>query len=141
MRNLLTILLLFLASFVSAQELNCQIQVSSQQIQGTNRDVFTAMQQKIYEFMNTINREFENVSADDAKQALELMQRFDLVLGIYSERPKQDDLSEEVEKLIADRQQARKDKDFARADEIRDQLTSMGIELKDTPQGITWKKL
>ena len=43
---------------------------------------------------------------------------------------------EEIEKLIQERQDARKAKNFARADEIRDMLAAQGITLKDTPQGV-----
>jgi cysteinyl-tRNA synthetase len=46
---------------------------------------------------------------------------------------------EEIDALIEQRRQARKDKDFARADAIRDQLTDMGVILEDTPQGTRWK--
>ena len=45
-------------------------------------------------------------------------------------------LDEEIEQLIAERQEARKSKNFARADEIRDILKEKGITLKDTPQGV-----
>ncbi len=50
-------------------------------------------------------------------------------------------LDDEVEALIEKRQQARKDKNYKLADEIRDQLKSMDIELQDTPQGVKWKKV
>lgn len=53
MRKIAIILLILVSHIANSQELNCQIQVSSQQIQGTNKDVFTAMQQKLFEFMNT----------------------------------------------------------------------------------------
>jgi cysteinyl-tRNA synthetase len=43
---------------------------------------------------------------------------------------------DKVEALVEERQKARANKDFKRADEIRDQLKSMGIELQDTPQGV-----
>lgn len=49
-------------------------------------------------------------------------------------------LDEEIDALIAERIQARKDKDFARADAIRDQLKEMNILLEDTAQGIRWKR-
>lgn len=63
----------------------------------------------------------------------------DGVLGVDSER-KADNLDEEVEKLIAERTAARKAKDFAKADEIRNRLTSMGIILEDTREGVKWKR-
>ena len=49
-------------------------------------------------------------------------------------------LDEDIEKLIEERQAARKEKNFARADEIRDELAAMGIILKDTREGVTWKR-
>ena len=61
------------------------------------------------------------------------------VLGIIIEK-EEEILDEEIEKLIAERQEARKAKNFARADEIRDQLAGMGIILKDTREGVTWKR-
>ncbi|HPV30435.1 MAG TPA: cysteine--tRNA ligase, partial [Desulfomonilia bacterium] len=47
---------------------------------------------------------------------------------------------QEIEDLIAQRNEARKAKDFKRADEIRDTLKSKGIQLKDTPGGTLWEK-
>lgn len=49
-------------------------------------------------------------------------------------------LDEEVDRLIEERNQARKDKNFARSDEIRDQLKDQGIILEDTPQGVRWRR-
>ena len=46
----------------------------------------------------------------------------------------------DIEKLIQERQQARKNKDFARADQIREELAAKGITLKDTREGVTWKR-
>ena len=50
-------------------------------------------------------------------------------------------MSAEVEALIEERQNARKNKDFKLADEIRDKLTEMGIVLEDTRQGVKWRKI
>ena len=61
------------------------------------------------------------------------------VLGIVTER-KKEVLDEEVEAMIAARGQARKEKDFARADEIRQKLLDMGIVLEDTREGVKWKR-
>ena len=65
---------------------------------------------------------------------------FDGVLGLTLEK-KEEILDEEIENLIAERQAARKAKDFARADEIRGLLLDKGIELKDTREGVKWKRI
>ncbi len=61
------------------------------------------------------------------------------VLGILKEN--NTSLEKEVEELIEERQRARKNKDWKRADEIRDILKSKGIVLEDTPSGVKWKKV
>ena len=61
------------------------------------------------------------------------------VLGLLVDK-KEDILDEDIEKLIEERQAARKAKDFARADAIRDELLEKGIVLKDTREGVQWKR-
>lgn len=61
------------------------------------------------------------------------------VMGICY-NAKEDDLDSKVEELIAKRTEARKNKDFATADAIRDELKEMGIVLEDTPQGVKWSR-
>lgn len=61
------------------------------------------------------------------------------VLGMELE-VKAELLDEEIEQLIAERNEARKQRDFAKADEIRDELKEKGIILEDTPQGVRWKR-
>ncbi len=61
------------------------------------------------------------------------------ILGIVVDR-KEELLDDDIESLINERQQARKDKNFARADEIRNILLERGIILEDTRQGVTWKR-
>lgn len=61
------------------------------------------------------------------------------VLGLDVEK-KEELLDSDIENLIAERQQARKDKNFARADEIRDELLNKGIVLEDTREGVRWKR-
>ena len=69
----------------------------------------------------------------------ETMDKLCDVLGIITEK-KEEILDSEVEDLIAKRQQARKDKNFALADEIRGQLLDMGMILEDTREGVKWKR-
>ena len=81
-----------------------------------------------------------NSSKELCEKALELIRELGLPLGILQKTTKAN-LEEEIEALIAERQQARKDRNFALADEIRDALKAKGIELLDTPQGVRWKKI
>ena len=53
---------------------------------------------------------------------------------------KLDTVDEISHSLILEREQARKNRNFARADEIRDILDAKGVEIKDTPSGTTWRK-
>ncbi|OYP32230.1 hypothetical protein CG709_06565 [Lachnotalea glycerini] len=61
------------------------------------------------------------------------------ILGIVVDR-EVEILAEDIENLIEERQAARKSRNFARADEIRDELLSQGIVLEDTREGVKWKK-
>ncbi|MEN8077065.1 cysteine--tRNA ligase [Clostridioides difficile] len=81
-----------------------------------------------------------NSSKELCEKALELIRELGLPLGILQKTTK-GNLEEEIEALIAERQQARKDRNFALADKIRDDLKARGIELLDTPQGVRWKKV
>ena len=82
----------------------------------------------------------EGSSAEFAAYTLEVMTKLCDVLGLILDK-KDDILDEEIENLIAERQAARKAKDFARADEIRGLLFDKGIELKDTREGVKWKRI
>lgn len=64
----------------------------------------------------------------------------DDVLGVYSRR-KEDDLDEEIKSLITEREAARKNKDYKKADAIRTRLIGMGIALEDTKEGVRWKRV
>ncbi|MGV2803953.1 cysteine--tRNA ligase [Clostridium perfringens] len=79
-------------------------------------------------------------SKELAKKALELIRELGAPLGMFQKSTK-GNLEEEIEDLIAERQQARKDRDFALADKIRDELKDRGIVLEDTPQGVRWKMI
>lgn len=81
----------------------------------------------------------ENLFADDRDAVLSAVEKFDSVLGIFGEE-NADDLDEEIEALVNERQQARADRDFARSDELRDILAEKGIVLEDTKDGVRWKR-
>lgn len=84
------------------------------------------------------------VSADSSRAYVEYLKETAVklcdVLGLITER-KSEALEGEVEELIAARQQARKEKNFALADEIRQKLLDMGIVLEDTREGVKWKRV
>ena len=72
------------------------------------------------------------------EKASELFDSLTHVMGLLYDKDEKN-LDQEIEELIAQRQQARKDKNFALADKIRDDLKARGITLLDTPQGVKWK--
>ena len=92
---------------------------------------------ELVKFMNT------NTDENSSKEYLEAVNVFFKtmtdVCGIITEK-KAEILDAEIEQMIADRQAARKAKDFAKADEIRNKLLEMGIVLEDTREGVKWKR-
>ncbi len=81
----------------------------------------------------------KSVSKAVCEFAAKLFDELSNVLGLLYNR-KENALDSEIEALIEERQEARKNKDWATADRIRDELKARGIILKDTPQGVTWTK-
>jgi len=83
----------------------------------------------------------ENSSLEWAEKNLSLFNELTGVLNIIKAEDTASIDNEQIEKLIKDRVEAKKNKDFALADAIRDELKSMGIEIEDTRQGTKWKKI
>lgn len=81
----------------------------------------------------------ESIRVDDRGRILEAIKKIDSVLGIFGEA-KEEMLDAEIEALIEERQEARKKRNFARSDEIRDLLAEKGIILEDTKDGVRWKR-
>ena len=94
----------------------------------------------IFELVKFTN---SNVTSDSAKDlvenALGTIRQLCDVLGIITKVEKEI-LDSDIEALIEERQAARKAKNFARADEIRDTLAAQGIILEDTREGVKWKR-
>ncbi|WP_372637453.1 cysteine--tRNA ligase [Cohnella sp.] len=82
----------------------------------------------------------EVVSETDLLFIRELIGEMNGILGLLPEETDAELLDEEVDALIAERTSARANRNFARADEIRDLLAERGIVLEDTPQGIRWRR-
>jgi len=95
----------------------------------------------LFDLTKDINNNINiNSSVELCEKAEALIRELGNSLGILQNSMKKD-LEAEIQELINKRQQARKDKDFALADKIRDDLKNKNIVLEDTPQGVRWKKI
>ena len=95
----------------------------------------------VYELVRFINKSItDEVSKTFAEKELEMFNKLTAVLGLLEkeEEKEEDPDTAIIEELIAKRAEAKKNKDFATADAIRDELSSMGITIKDTRQGVQW---
>ena len=96
---------------------------------------------QVYEIVKLVNSKISEHS-----NILFLLASYNIInclsntLGIYLKRDNQN-IDKEIEDMIEARNEARKNKDFAKADEIRQKLLDMGIELEDTRQGVKWKRI
>ena len=93
----------------------------------------------IFEIVKLANITVAHGSKEYAKELLATMTKLCDILGIITEK-KEEILDSDIEALIEERQMARKEKNFARADEIRDELLAKGIILEDTREGVKWKR-
>ncbi|NUM53599.1 MAG: cysteine--tRNA ligase [Candidatus Hydrogenedentes bacterium] len=95
----------------------------------------------VFDFIRETNKLVDSdiIGKDGARRALTLLDRLDAVTGLFGAEEK-GEVPPDVTALVAERQQARRAKDFKRADEIRDQLLSSGWVLEDTPDGPRVKK-
>jgi cysteinyl-tRNA synthetase len=81
----------------------------------------------------------KKVRTDNKTELLQLLNRFDTVLNIFGDQ-QTEMLDSEIQSLIDARQEARRRRDFGRADELRDELAKLGIILEDTKDGVRWKR-
>jgi len=95
-------------------------------IHNLSREVNTALARK-------------QVKEDNKRELLELLARIDTVVNIFGNEQREM-LDSEIQSLIDQRQEARRRRDFGRADEIRNELASRGIILEDTKDGVRWKR-
>lgn len=95
----------------------------------------------IHDLVREINTTLANegLHADDQAAVLDAVEKFDVVLGIFGSEDT-GILEDEIEELIAERQDARHNRDFSRSDEIRNLLAEKGILLEDTKDGVRWKR-
>src|SRR5687767_9365401 len=129
--------------------------------EGSNADAQAAVKKYLTDFESAMDDDFNTAAAlaavhnlvreintllatdqlreDDRPLVLDAIAKFDAVLGIFG--PEETvSLNAEIEALVEERQEARRQRNFARSDEIRDQLAEKGIVLEDTKDGVRWKR-
>ncbi len=100
----------------------------------------------VFELIKHVNTllDASELHEQDRTRVLDFLEDADSVLGLMTEQLEaakgEPVVDEEIKALVAEREQARKDRDFARADEIRDQLAAQGIILEDTAEGTIWRR-
>jgi cysteinyl-tRNA synthetase len=115
-----------LAEFEAGMDDDLNTSVALAAIHNLTREVNTALARK-------------HVREENKRELLDVIARIDSVLNVFgSDQPEM--LDEEVQALIDERQEARRRRDFARADELRDELADRGIVLEDTKDGVRWKR-
>jgi cysteinyl-tRNA synthetase len=93
----------------------------------------------VFDLLREANAAFDRGegSSEERREIVSFYETFRRVFGIQARGR---DLPEAIEALIGRREEARKTRDFATADRIRDELLEMGVVLEDTPQGVRWKR-
>lgn len=127
----------------NAAEIRAQMEARKQQfIEAMDDDLNTADGlAAVFELVRDINVSvLQSGSKALITDAIKLFDELTDVLGIVYPHEQADDLDAEVEKMIEARQAARKAKNWAEADRIRDELKDKGIVLEDTPQGVKWHR-
>ena len=127
----------------NAAEIRAQMEARKQQfIEAMDDDLNTADGlAAVFELVRDINVSvLQSGSKALITEAMKLFDELTGVLGIVYPHEQADDLDAEVEKMIEARQAARKAKNWAEADRIRDELKDKGIVLEDTPQGVKWHR-
>ena len=115
-----------LTEFESGMDDDFNTSIALAAIHNLSREVNTALARK-------------QVKDDNKRELLELLARFDTVLNVLGD-PENEMLDGEVQTMIDERQEARRRRDFGRADEIRIELANRGIILEDTKDGVRWKR-
>jgi cysteinyl-tRNA synthetase len=97
----------------------------------------------VFEYIRDTNTAMDagEFQAGNVAAALDLLARFDTIFAVLEPSVAGDAVSDaEIEALIAERTQAKKARNFKRADEIRQQLLDRGVVLEDTKEGVRWKR-
>ena len=128
---------------VVSANLTAAINVARSRFEGVMNDDFdtSGALGAVYEFVKEVNVMMNNSSLNkiELSAVLNFLQLVDKVLGVIF--VEESTIDSDVEKLIEERNLARKNKDFKESDAIRDELLERGIVLEDKPQGTIWKKV
>ena len=115
----------YVAEFEAAMDDNLNTAAALSHVHNMVRDVNTALANN-------------GLSSAEKAAVLDAIAKFNSVLNIFD--VSEQTLDAEIEALVQERQTARQNRDFARSDEIRDQLLEKGIILEDTKDGVRWKR-
>jgi cysteinyl-tRNA synthetase len=99
---------------------------------------------ELFEVVRLINSIYDgklNINADELDELKKLVRAFVFdVLGLKEERAENNDFEQLMEAVIRLRNEAKKNKDFATSDRIREELSKIGVQLKDSKDGTLWSK-
>jgi cysteinyl-tRNA synthetase len=115
-----------LSEFEAGMDDDLNTSVALAVVHNLSREVNTALARK-------------QVKAENQRELLEAIDRIDTVLNIFG-KSQREMLDSEVQAMLDERQEARRRRDFGRADEIRRELADRGIILEDTKDGVRWKR-
>ena len=95
----------------------------------------------IYQLVRSVNPAMsdEPLSAPDAELILDCLSKMDSILGVLDISPPGPELAEEITRLVREREDARSKGEWDRADELRDRLSKLGVEVMDSPRGPRWR--
>ena len=97
----------------------------------------------LFSFIKSINISFDSINVSSRDAIIKFIERVNNIINCFNmngEKEIESEDEEKINKLIEERTLAKKEKNYKRADEIRNELNSMGIEIMDTPNGVKWKR-
>ncbi|WP_157152110.1 cysteine--tRNA ligase [Brachyspira sp. SAP_772] len=97
----------------------------------------------LFSFIKSINISFDSINISSRDAIIKFIERVNNIINCFNmngEKEIESEDEEKINKLIEERTLAKKEKNYKRADDIRDELNSMGIEIMDTPNGVKWKR-
>ncbi len=125
-----------------SDEIKKEVKISQEKFEDSMDDDFdtSGAMGAVFELVKSVNimHSKDSLNKSDVEHVFKYLEKIDEVLAVIFF--KEENIDADIEKLIKEREEARKNKDFSRADEIRDDLLAKGIVLDDTAGGTVWKK-